>query len=43
MAVILDRLFEEDWDVDKEMTGWELGDSPVLLPPVLFVEEIYAQ
>ena len=40
MAMILDRLSEEDWDVDKEMIGWELGDSLVLLPLVLFVEEI---
>ena len=30
IAVIMDRLSEEDWDLDKEMIGWELGDSFVL-------------
>ena len=33
-------LSEEDWDLGKEMIGWELGESLVLLPPVLSVEEI---
>ena len=37
----LDRLSEEDWDLDKEVIGWELGESPVLLPLVLSVEEIW--
>ena len=32
---------EEDWDLDKEMIGWELGESLVLLPLVLSVEEIW--
>ena len=41
IAVIQDRLSEEDWDLDKEMVGWELGDSAVLLPSVLSVEEIW--
>ena len=41
IALVLDRLSEEDWDLDKEMTGWELGDSLVLLPSVLLVEEIW--
>ena len=40
ISLILDRLSEEDWDLDKKMTGWELGDSLVLLPPVLSAEEI---
>ena len=31
ISLILDRLSEEDWDVDKEMIGWELGDSLVRL------------
>ena len=37
---ILDRLSEGDWDLDKEINGWELGDSLVLLSPVLSVEEV---
>ena len=37
---ILDPLSKEDWDLDKEMVGWELGDSLVLLSPVLSVEEV---
>ena len=37
---ILDRLSKGDWDLDKEMVGWELGDSLVLLSPVRSVEEV---
>ena len=37
---ILDRLSKEDWDLDKEMVGWGLEDSLVLLSPVLSVEEV---
>ena len=37
--MILDRLSEEHWDWDKEMIGWELGDSPVLLSSVLSVKK----
>ena len=40
ISSILDRLSEEDWDLDKEMIRWKPGDWPVLLPPVLSVEEI---
>ena len=32
---------EEQWDVDKEIIEWELGDLLVLLPLVLSVEEIW--
>ena len=35
----LDRLSKEDWDLDKEMVGWELGDS-LVLSPVRSVEEV---
>ena len=35
IAKVLDGLSDEDWDLDKEMIGWGLGESPVLLPPVL--------
>ena len=31
IALVLDRLSEEDWDLDKEMIGWDLGESPVRL------------
>ena len=31
IALVLDRLSEKDWDLDKEMIGWELGGSPVRL------------
>ena len=24
-AMVLDRLSEEDWDLGKEMTGWDCG------------------
>ena len=41
IAMVLDRLSEEDWNLDKEMIGWELGESLVLLLPVLSVEEIW--
>ena len=41
IAIILDRLSEEDWELDKEMIGWELGDSLVHLPPVLSVGDIW--
>ena len=41
IAMVLDRLSEEDWNWDKEMIGWELGESLVLLLPVLSVEEIW--
>ena len=41
IAMVLDRLSEEDWNLDKEMIGWELGESLVLLLLVLSVEEIW--
>ena len=41
IAMVLDRLSEEEWNLDKEMIGWELGESLVLLLPVLSVEEIW--
>ena len=41
IATVLDRLSEEDWDLDKEMIGWELGETLVLQPPALSVEEVW--
>ena len=31
IALVLDRLSDKDWDLDKEMIGWELGESPLRL------------
>ena len=39
--MVLDLPYEEDWDLDKEMIGWELGESPVHLPTVRSVEEVW--
>ena len=41
ITMIQDRLSEEDKDLAKELIGWELGDSSVLLPPVLSVKVIW--
>ena len=32
MRTVLCRSAEKDWDVNKEMRGWGLGEWPLLLP-----------
>ena len=41
ISLILDRLSDEDWDLDKEMIGSELGDSLVRLSPVVSVKKCW--
>ena len=44
IAMVLDRLSDEDWELNKERIGWELAESPVLLlPALLSAEDVFGE